>query len=601
MIGTIVHQELLLGSRRNRLRLFRVLYALWLFVQVFYYYAHFLGYEQQKYFIRMQATWMNRGAMPEPFVPDSAPQMVGAWFTETFITQQFIFLAIATPALVAGAITDEKRRGTLQYLMLTDLGTRPLLLGKLLGRVAQVGMLTLVGLPVFALLGGFGGLEPLRFLAVGAMAALTTLAAAAAALLASVWCRQTRDAILALYAVGVAGGLAVWKFGGVLSGFDPLWVLAPADPGESGELVRRLGLAALDWGVVGLGCLGLAVWRLKPAYLRQLEGSPAKKVAWYAGRRTAVDEEEPVRWRERHVEGLAPAVGLRRVPQWLALTLVALTTTLTSVLILWLSLAPGATPAEVAAAWRELDFIRIDSLLPGAASGFLIQSVTILLVATLVVGIRCSGSITGERERQTWEPLLLSAISARELIHGKLWGVMGASYAYLLACGLPALILSAVAGPLAVFWTVVWLAVTVLAMYYVGAAGLWSSVKSKSSWQALLYTLFWGYLVGALINAAMSALLFVILMLIITVLLQIDVRLKTALTRSFLNNFNSAVNVLFVAICISLAILSWVSARIFLNWSLHHIAKRERTRQWPSAPVYRKAKRRSVRRAVPRT
>src|SRR5579871_741287 len=195
MIGTIVHQELLLGSRRNRLQVFRWIYGTWLIFQVGYYYVQFTAVEQQRYFVRMQPVWMGVRARPEPFIPDSAPQMVGAWFAENFVTQQFILLAIATPALVAGAITDEKRRGTLQHLLLADLNTRSLLLGKLLGRVAQVAVLALTGLPLFALLAGFGGVAPLTVLAVVALAALTVLATAAAALLASVWSRQTRDEI----------------------------------------------------------------------------------------------------------------------------------------------------------------------------------------------------------------------------------------------------------------------------------------------------------------------------------------------------------------------------------------------------------------------
>src|SRR5262245_53300271 len=134
MIGTIVHQELLLGSRRNRLHIFRWVYAAWLVAQVVWFYVQFTAIERGRYFMQMQAAWMgNKPA--EPFIPDSAPHRVGAWFSEMFVSQQFILLAIATPAIVAGAITDEKRRGTLQHLLLADLGTRELLLGKLFGRV----------------------------------------------------------------------------------------------------------------------------------------------------------------------------------------------------------------------------------------------------------------------------------------------------------------------------------------------------------------------------------------------------------------------------------------------------------------------------------
>src|SRR5579871_2943870 len=190
MVGTVLHQELLLGSRRNRLHVFRWLYAGWLVLQVGWYYFEFLLLEQKKYFAYLQAAYRAGTAVPDPtvtFTPGSAPHVAGGLFAETFISQQFILLAIATPALVAGAITDEKRRGTLQYLLLTDAGTRPLLWGKLLGRVAQVGILALAGLPPFALLGGFGGVGLVKLLAFVALSVLTVFAVAAAALLASVW------------------------------------------------------------------------------------------------------------------------------------------------------------------------------------------------------------------------------------------------------------------------------------------------------------------------------------------------------------------------------------------------------------------------------
>src|SRR5262249_32971969 len=156
-----------------------------------------------------------------------------------------------------------------------------------------------------------------------------------------VYCRQTRDAVLALYVVGIAGGLAVWKFGGALNGFNPLWVLDSDVAADVGELGRRLGLAALDWSVLGGGCLSLASWLLKPVYLRELEGAPAKSFSRGFGRRPSVDD-EPVRWRERNVEGLSPVRSLRGIPQWLTITILALTTTVSSLLILSSALSPSA-------------------------------------------------------------------------------------------------------------------------------------------------------------------------------------------------------------------------------------------------------------------
>src|SRR5262245_52388590 len=141
MVGPVVHQEMLLGSRRNRLHVLRWVYAGWLVLQVCFLFVRFEAQEGTRH--------LRAGAFPPfddvPRSPVSAPEVVGHWFTETFVTQQLVLLLLATPAFVAGAVTDEKRRGTLQYLLTTDLESRHLVLGKLLGRVAQVALLALAG------------------------------------------------------------------------------------------------------------------------------------------------------------------------------------------------------------------------------------------------------------------------------------------------------------------------------------------------------------------------------------------------------------------------------------------------------------------------
>ena len=158
MVGPVLHQELLLGSRRNRLYAFRWFYAAWLIAQVFYFWFQFQGED----YARRAALYAQNLTVSANEA--SAPEVVGARFAETFVAQQMLFLVLVIPAFVAGAVTDEKRRGTLQYLLTSDLEARHILLGKLLGRVAQVALLGLAGLPLFALLAGFGGVGPLTLL-----------------------------------------------------------------------------------------------------------------------------------------------------------------------------------------------------------------------------------------------------------------------------------------------------------------------------------------------------------------------------------------------------------------------------------------------------
>jgi ABC-type transport system involved in multi-copper enzyme maturation permease subunit len=588
MIDAVLQQEWLLGSRRTRLHVFRWIYAAWLIVLVAYGFGRYNVEEHQRLH--------QRGVANDTtfLVRSSAPEMVGQWFAETFVTQQLLLLVLATPAFVAGAITDEKRRGTLQYLLTADLEARHILVGKLLGRMAQVALLAAAGLPLFALLAGFGGVEPITLLVLAAALLVPLFALASMTLLASVWCRQTRDAVLALYVLGMLAGLAVWYGQGWLRYFNPLFVVAPAWGAwrslDLAEVGRRLLLSSLAWGTLGGVCLGLAIARLRPAYRAELENARPKTLRWYSALRAPVPD-EPIHWRERHVEGLAPTPGLRRIPQWLAVALVAVLTVCSSASILLLSLPANVRLGDVLWALARFQPARLAAIMPSAGTGFLVQGVAVMLLASLIVGIRCSGAITGERERQTWEALLLTPLSAKQLIHGKLWGIMDSSYVYLLAYAAPALLLSVLGGVMALLWVLLWLAVTVLAMYYIGAAGLWASARSKNSWRALLTTLLAGYVGGLAVYVCTTPILAIVAALVGLLLLAFDRQFGTQMSARA-GSFSIDPRAFSLMTCLGLALLFWLMSRFFVTQALRWVADRERTRHWYEEPIYRRSRRR---------
>ena len=589
MIGAVLHQEWLLGGRRDRLYLLRWIWAGWLIFLVFF------GWF--RYFTEQSARVRNRVIDQQSAHYASEPEIVGQWFAETFVAQTMLFLVLATPAFVAGAITDEKRRGTLQYLLTADLEARHIILGKLLGRLARVLLVAVAGLPLFALLAGFGGVQPITLLAVAIALLVPLFALASATLLASVWSRQTRDAVLALYGLGTFVGLAVWYFQGPLNYLNPLFVIGPAWGAwrslELGEVGRRLLVSSVCWGTLGVVCLALASWRLRPAYVRELENLPPAKPRWYSVPRVPV-RDEPIHWRERHIEGLAPTPSLRRVPQWIAVSSVTASTTLSSLLILGLSLPAGVSLADLLLAVVSFQPARLTALMPAAGLGFLVQGLVVMLLASLVVGIRCSGAVTGERERRTWEALLLTPLSAKQLIRGKLWGILGASYVYLLAYAAPAIVLSVFGGVLALLWVLLWLAVTVLAMYYVGAAGLWASVRAKNSWRALLGTMAAGYVGGLALYACSLIVIFPASYIVGGLLAQVDKQLGTQLSAAATPFLSLDHRVFFVLTCLGLALIFWLTSRLFLHQALRWVADRERTRHWYEEPVYRRSRRRPL-------
>src|SRR5205823_3967805 len=113
-----------------------------------------------------------------------------------------------------------------------------------------------------------------------------------------------------------------------------------------------------------LACTALASCRLRAAYLRQLEGHGKRRVRWWRVRRPPVGR-DALRWKERHVEGVAPLAVLRGLPSWLGVTLVAVATVLWSGHILLDHLPTGVTPAAVGGMVLDLDVAGLLNVLAG--------------------------------------------------------------------------------------------------------------------------------------------------------------------------------------------------------------------------------------------
>jgi ABC-type transport system involved in multi-copper enzyme maturation permease subunit len=587
MVGPILHHELLLGSRRSRQYVLRWVYAGWLVAQLlFLYFWYFIEYHARTSFM---------GGQPDT----NATGRFTYGFLTTFVCQQLILVALATPILTAGAITEEKTRQTLQYLLTTDLLSWHIVLGKLLGRLANVAILALTGLPVVCFIGLFGGLEPVALFAFAAVTLIQLFLVGSASVLASVWCRTTRDAVIGLYLVLVAAavllfGVLQWWFGLDLSFLDPLEPILLAigrpEAEQLHEVGQRLLWLAASYGLIGVVCLALAVWRLRPAYVRQIEGEGKKKPQrWWRATRAAIPD-NPVPWKERQVDGLAPINALRVIPTWLVMLAIFLTTTASSLAILWFFQPPGATLPELVTLAARLDFERLaESIMTTAPSPvvtglFSLQSILALLISSLVVGIRCSGTISGEREKQTWEALLLTPLTSKQLIGGKMWGILWASYLYLLSYAVPAVLLSGVGGVICLMKTAIWLAGTWLAMYFVGAAGIYSSVRNKTSWQSLLWTIGIGYVGGTIIFLLTSPFIAVLATMIVLALGVIDYYLGTGLGGAALSGFQYWWPAFEIATSLVLAGLFWLLAWFFLSDAQRWVADRERTRHWKEEP-----------------
>ena len=86
MVGPVVYMEMVLGSRRGRQYIFRWIYAVWLVLQLLYFYWNY---------------WIASIFAPPALFPTA---VVSEHFVETFLFQQLILMVLATPTgtFVAG-------------------------------------------------------------------------------------------------------------------------------------------------------------------------------------------------------------------------------------------------------------------------------------------------------------------------------------------------------------------------------------------------------------------------------------------------------------------------------------------------------------------
>jgi len=463
MIGPVLSLEIMLGGRRNRLQTFRRVLAAWQIAQCAgLFLIHLLAAE------RLQVLAINR--------------FVDAYYG-LFLVEHFVFLLIATPAFVAGAITDEKAQGTLQHLLTADVTSWEIIIGKLLGRLAQVAFLSFVGWPVLWLVTGYGHRPIAPLLCLALMTAVALVVLGTASIWASVRSRQTSEAVLRVYLwFGLAGSLiwalnywSLWllllgyrpaptliqqltRVTDVLNCLNPLYVLDPTwGANDLREFGARLKTMLLCSGGFCLAWLGLSIWRLRPSTIRYMEGSRRKprRLRW----RRAVSD-EPILWRES-------SAG-RGMWRWVGVAAIA-----------------GATYASS----RWVLFEREPSyfILQGGVAGVLLS---------FIVGVRASGAISGERERSTWDSLLLTPMDTWEIVEDKASGILRSVYPYYLAFAIPATIMAfqdKVSRAGAVGFTLSMLLIDWIALVYMAAAGLSCSARATSSWRSLVATLAAGY------------------------------------------------------------------------------------------------------------
>jgi ABC-type transport system involved in multi-copper enzyme maturation permease subunit len=437
LFGPIFFYEVLRGSRR-RVHLVRTLFATILALTIGYVFV-----------IRSEYYYSTRNTMQ---VQAETAEVVFL----VFFCALLGLVTILTPLMVAGAISEEKERRTLEFILATDLRSREIILGKLAGRLANMALFLLAGLPLLSLLQLMGGIDPGLLLVGFAAVLISFISLAALSIWHSTLLRRSRDAIVTTF-ITILGYIALSSVARLLL-FTPFanwslplikWTIDGRDvidaigAGNIFIQISRLGDQlyssgsfnsvlpqilkefAIFHGATTFLMLGWAMLRLRPIASAQGTAGETRRSRRRFRYHPAVGS-HPMIWKEVFVE---PGMRLHWVAKIIVI-LIILASFYPAVEITienWdglISYPQGYWMTGERDYWRYYNDQRYAWLIYQREMNAWVRGMcgvvgTLLLLA---VAVRAAGSITGERARQTFDELLSSPLSNREIIHGKWLG-----------------------------------------------------------------------------------------------------------------------------------------------------------------------------------
>jgi ABC-type transport system involved in multi-copper enzyme maturation permease subunit len=486
LFGPLLGYDLVRTIRRSHIVLWRIVYTLFLFVLLLCLYMLFF-YDTRDGF---KGLWTGLSVRRSDLIAFAAD------FSYGFMVMQLVTVFVLTPAYTAGAVAEEKERGTLEGMLITDLGSREIVLGMLVSRLGILLLIVLGGLPILAALQFLGGIDPNIILATFAATGLSLVGLAGVSMLCSVYARRTRQAIIQSYLV-VLGylilsalsellllpGLGLAKFPSTGVWKSPITVTSLVNALNAGNIVTvgwkfvndlklANALRGYAWfhGLLAAGCILWATLRLRHLALR--ERTPATRGRFAGSLRDGLGiGNYPMLWKALVVDTRG-----RRGPLGLLLAGLLIAG------LIWPALQVVYYFGRTAPASPEDPLSNLLNLWIRGA-GALIGCFLLLGVA-----VRASGGISGERERQTLDGLLATTLTNREILFSKWLGSMVNDrwpwfwLGLVFGIGLATQALH----PLAIgYFALAWLVYAAL----LTGLGLWFSVAARNSRRALMGTL----------------------------------------------------------------------------------------------------------------
>lgn len=337
----------------------------------------------------------------------------GLLLFQIFVFVQLTLFLFFAALSAAAAVTQEKDRRTFLLLLLTDLRNHEIVLGKLLGSLLPIGLLLAGTVPVLAILLLLGGIAPAQIGESVLILATTAIASGSLGCLLALWRDQTFQT-LALTLLFLVLYLCLVRALELVPGLSPhaqLWLdpfqalAAVLDPPAhyDGPLSPACGFAVTMFALA----VALNAWSIYRLRIWNPSGEPIMQ------RETPADVEEKDRVSAHAAPGRVRDVWANP--------------------ILWREVrtrAYGRRPLLVKAfyllvvglicyfALSMLD--RPGGRVPFAAAYGLVPAT---IFSLLLVGAQAVTAITSERDRNALDLLLVTDLTPKEFVFGKLAGI----------------------------------------------------------------------------------------------------------------------------------------------------------------------------------
>ncbi len=487
LVGPVYSLDLVRTARRGTYLTVRLVYPLLVFVLMLLVFA--ITYR------------------PETDSQHSSADFCVAFFA-VYMAFNILALFLLTPAYAAGALAEEKKHQTLDALLASDLRDREIVLGTYLSRITKLGLIFLGPLPIFSFLQFLGGLEPILIVAGFAFTGISLCSLAAVSVFCSVRAQDPREALVRTYTLTVVLTLALtafwslvqsvpgWKyFPGSDTSLSPVCLEDVANWLNFGnpivlalQLIRGIaagstldkllpiylgGYAAVHAGIVACS-LAYAVWFLR-RYALGDDPDAVKSSAnegglkhWLRTRWCDLPwiDNRPMLWKELFCDRTLRRGWLRRL--FVGLGLVAL---LLPIIHLNYFFRGTVFPVTY---FRHLELVNVWLRLLCAVFG------SIALLQTLAAA---TGSIAGERDKQTLEELLATPLTNRAIFFAKWQGALchsGAAWKALLCLWCIGLWTGSIHPAAIAAFSLCWISYAA----FLSSLGLWFSVVCRSTRQA---------------------------------------------------------------------------------------------------------------------